>query len=59
MGIAYHKKNNKTYIQYTDRIEEEILEKIKKISNIEDISVNEAINQSLQYAIDDYEFKIK
>ena len=59
MGIAYHKKNNKTYIQYTVRMEEEILEKIKKISNIEDISINEAINQSLQYAIDDYEFKIK
>ena len=59
MGIAYHKKNNKIYIQYTVRLKEEILEKIKKISTIEDISINEAINQSLQYAIDDYEFKIK
>jgi len=59
MSIAYHKKNNKTYIQYTVRIEEEILEKLKKISHIEDISVNEAINQSLQYAINNYEFKIK
>ncbi len=59
MSIAYHKKNNKTYIQYTVRLEEEILEKLKKISHIEDISVNEAINQSLQYAIDNYEFNIK
>ncbi len=59
MSIAYHKKNNKIYIQYTVRLKEEILEKIKKISTIEDISINEAINQSLQYAIDDYEFKIK
>lgn len=55
MGIAYHKKTSKKYIQYTLRIEEKILEKIKDISNKEDLSINEVINQSLQYAIDNYD----
>ena len=54
MGIAYHKKTDKKYIQYTVRIEEKILDKIKEISNKEDISINEVINQSLQFAINDY-----
>ena len=55
MGIAYHKKTSKKYIQYTLRIEEKILEKIKDISNKEDLSINEVVNQSLQFAINDYE----
>lgn len=55
MGIAYHKKTSKKYVQYTLRIEEDILEKIKEISNIEDLSVNEVVNQSLKFAIEDYE----
>jgi predicted HicB family RNase H-like nuclease len=55
MGIAYHKKTSKKYIQYTLRIEETILETIKDISNKEDLSINEVINQSLQYAIDNYD----
>ena len=55
MGIAYHKKKSKKYIQYTLRIEETILETIKDISNKEDLSINEVINQSLQYAIDNYD----
>ena len=55
MGIAFHKKSNKKYIQYTLRIEESILEKIKEISNKEDLSINEVVNQSLKFAIDDYE----
>ena len=54
MGISFHKKNEKKYVQYTCRIEEDILNEIKKISVKEDISINEAINQSLLYAIDDY-----
>ncbi len=55
MGIAYHKKTDKKYIQYTLRLEEEILEKLREISKKEDISINEVVNQSLQFAIDDYE----
>lgn len=55
MGIAYHKKTDKKYIQYTIRLEENILDKIKEISDKEEISINEVINQSLQFAIDDYE----
>ncbi len=54
MGIAYHKRTDKTYIQYTLRIEDSILDKIKQISREEDISINEVVNQSLQFAIDDY-----
>ena len=55
MGIAYHKKTNIKYVQYTLRIEENILDKIKVIAGKEDISINEVVNQSLQFAIDDYE----
>lgn len=54
MGIAFHKKINKKYVQYTLRIEEDILEKIKEISIKEDLSINEVVNQSLKFAIDDY-----
>lgn len=55
MGIAFHKKNSKKYVQYTLRIEEDILEKIKEISSKEDLSINEVVNQSLKFAIEDYE----
>lgn len=55
MGIAYHKRIEKKYIQYTLRIEENILDKIKEISKEEDISINEIVNQSLRFAIEDYE----
>ena len=54
MGIAFHKKASKKYVQYTLRIEEDILEKIKEIANVEDLSINEVVNQSLKFAIDDY-----
>lgn len=54
MGIAFHKKVDKKYIQYTVRLEETILENIKTIAQKEDISINEVVNQSLQFAIDDY-----
>ena len=49
MGIAYHN------VQYTLRIEESILDKIKSIAGKEDLSINEVVNQSLQFAINDYE----
>ena len=54
MGIAFHKKVDKKYIQYTVRLEETILENINAIAQKEDISINEVVNQSLQFAIDDY-----
>ena len=54
MGIAFHKKVDKKYIQYTIRLEETILENIKEIAQKEDISINEVVNQSLKFAIDDY-----
>ena len=55
MGIAYHKKTDKKYVQYTLRIEEHLLDKIKDISKKEDISINEVVNQSLEFAVNDYE----
>lgn len=55
MGIAFHKKASKKYVQYTVRLEESILDKIKHIASKEDMSINEVVNQSLQFAISDYE----
>ena len=55
MGIAYHKKTDNKYVQYTLRIEENLLDKIKDISKKEDISINEVVNQSLEFAVQDYE----
>ena len=55
MKMAFHKKTEKKYIQYTLRLEEDILEKIREISKNEEISVNEVVNQSLKFAIDNYE----
>lgn len=55
MSIAYHKKSSKNYIQYTLRVEEKVMNKIREISKDEEISINEVINQSLLFAIEDYE----
>ncbi len=57
MGIAFHKKNDNKYIQYTVRIKEDILDNIKEIAKKEEISINQVVNQSLQFAIDDYNKK--
>ena len=54
MSIAYRKNTDKQYTQYTIRIENSILENIKTIAVKEDISINSCINQSLQFAIDEY-----
>lgn len=54
MSIAYRKNTSKDYTQYTIRIETSILNNIKEIAKSEDISINECINQSLQFAINDY-----
>lgn len=53
MSIAYHKNSNQ-FIQYTVRMNEEILEEIREIAKKENISINSCINQSLQFAINDY-----
>lgn len=53
MSIAYHKNNN-NFVQYTVRMEEKILEGIREIAKKEKISINSCINQSLQFAINDY-----
>lgn len=53
--LAFHKKSEKNYIQYTFRIEENILENIKEIAHKEDLSINEVLNQSLKYAVEDYQ----
>lgn len=53
-NIAFHKKNNKDYVQYTVRFESSILNSIKEIANKESMPVNEVINQSLQFSIDNY-----
>lgn len=52
--IAYHKKNTKNYVQYTFRIEEDLLDNVKNISKKEKISINDILNQSLRFAINDY-----
>lgn len=53
-AMAFHKKANKKYVQYTLRIEEELLDTIKKISKKEDISINECFNQCLRFSINNY-----
>lgn len=53
-NIAFRKKTNKEYIQYTVRFESSILNSIKEISRKEELPINEVINQSLQFSIDNY-----
>lgn len=53
MSIAYHKNSNR-FVQYTVRMDEKVLEGIREISKRENISINSCINQSLQFAIEDY-----
>ena len=44
----------KKYVQYTLRLEDDILEDIRKVAKKEGISINEVVNQSLQFALEDY-----
>lgn len=53
-NIAFRKKTNKEYIQYTVRFESSILNSIKEISRKEELPINEVINQSLKFSIDNY-----
>lgn len=55
--IAYHKKNTKNYVQYSFRIEEDILDKIRDIATKEGMSINDVLNQSLRFAVNDYDNK--
>ncbi len=45
-------KRRKNYVQFTCRIEEKMLEKIKHIVLDYDLSVNEYINECLKLALD-------
>lgn len=53
MSIAYHKNSNQ-FVQYTVRMDANVLEGIREIAHKENISINSCINQSLQFAINDY-----
>lgn len=53
MSIAYQ-KNSDRFVQYTVRMDEKVLEGIREIAKRENISINSCINQSLQFAINDY-----
>ena len=54
MSIAFHKKTNKKYVQYTIRIEEDVLEGMRTLAKKEDISINESFNQALKYVLEEY-----
>lgn len=53
MGISFQKKSKKIYIQFTVRFEEDLLDTIRKIAKKENISINEVVNQSVRYALND------
>ena len=53
MEINYHKVN-RDYVQYTCRLDVELLEKIKDIAKKENISINECIHQSLELIVNNY-----
>lgn len=55
--MAFHKPSAKNYTQYNCRIKDELLDKIREISIAEEISINEVINQCLEFAIENYEGK--
>ena len=55
MALNFEKKNKKSYVQFTTRFEEDIMEQIRKISKETGISINEIINQSVRYALENKE----
>lgn len=55
--IAYHKQNKIDYTHYTLRLKTDVLDKIREIARENDISINECINQSLEFVINDYNSK--
>lgn len=54
MSIAFHKRANRKYVQYTIRIEESILEDMRALAVKEGISINESFNQALKYVLQEY-----
>lgn len=52
----YH-KTSKDYIPYSFRIESDLLDKIREIAGKEDLTVNETLNQSLRFAVENYKDK--
>ncbi len=55
MSINFKKKSQKNYVQFTTRFEEDLIEQIRKISKETGISMNEIINQSVRYALENKE----
>ena len=53
MGVNFKKKNKKNYVQFTIRFEENLLENIREIAKEENISINEVVNQSVEFALKD------
>ena len=53
MGVNFERKTKKSYVQFTVRFEENLLETIRKIAKKENISMNEVINQTVKYALND------
>lgn len=53
MGMNFKKKSKKSYIQFTVRFEEDLLNDIRRIAKEENISINEVINQSVRFALKD------
>lgn len=53
MGIVFHKRLKRD-VSYSIRVDENTLEKIKEIAYKEDLSVNETINQCLEYVVEEY-----
>ena len=52
MGLAFRRKDNKNYVQFTTRYEEDLIQQIREISNDTGISINEVINQCVRYALE-------
>lgn len=55
MSINFEKKSKKSYVQFTTRFEEDIMKQIRKVSKETGISINEIINQSVRYALENRE----
>jgi len=50
MGLSF--RNKKHYVQFTTRYEEDLMERIRAISKVTGLSLNEIINKCVRYALD-------
>lgn len=55
MSLNFKKKSKKSYVQFTTRFEEDLMQQIRRISKETGISINEIINQSVRYALENKE----